>query len=79
MCHFQHLSRFASIKTVKKFKKDDLATDFICGIKESKKPKMKPKLWMVEKGRVNGLILYQLGRKRFNESKKLDEIYELKF
>ena len=32
------------------WKKDDLATDFICGMRESEESKVKPKLWMVEEG-----------------------------
>ena len=31
-----------------KMKKNDLAIDFICGMKESEESKAKSKLWMVE-------------------------------
>ena len=31
-------------------KKNGLATDFICGMRESEESKVKPKLWIVEKG-----------------------------
>ena len=31
-----------------KMKKDDLATDFICGTRESEESKVKPKTWMVK-------------------------------
>ena len=33
-----------------KMKKDDLATDFICGMRESEETKMKPKVRMMEEG-----------------------------
>ena len=38
-------------------KKDDSTTEFICGMREIKESKVKPKLWMVEEGAIE----------RFNE------------
>ena len=34
----------------RRWKKEDLATDFICGMRERKESKVKPKLWMREEG-----------------------------
>ena len=39
------MSRFQLIDTAK-MKNDDLATDFTCGMRESEKSLVKPKLWM---------------------------------
>ena len=49
---------YSSWNCLMEVEKKDLATDLVCGMKEKEESKVKPKLWMVEGGRVKGQVEY---------------------